>query len=44
MVSGNLIKQYLEKIENLEQQKSDIAGDIREVYSEAKSEKQMRMI
>lgn len=36
-VSGNQLRQYIEQIEKLEEEKANIAGDIREVFAEAKS-------
>lgn len=36
-VSGERLKQYIERIERLEEEKSGIAEDIRDVYAEAKS-------
>lgn len=35
-VSGERLKSFVERIERLEEEKSALAGDIREVYSEAK--------
>ncbi len=37
-VSGAQLRQFIERIERLEEEKSNIAQDIREVYAEAKSE------
>lgn len=34
--SGAVLKGFIERIERLEAEKKDIAGDIRDVYSEAK--------
>ena len=34
--SGAVLKSFIERIERLEVEKKDIAGDIRDVYSEAK--------
>ncbi|MBL9029569.1 MAG: DUF2312 domain-containing protein [Caedimonas sp.] len=36
-VSGNQLRQYIEQIEKLEEEKANIANDIREVFAEAKS-------
>lgn len=36
-VSGDRLKQYLERIERLEEEKAGLAEDIRDVYAEAKS-------
>ncbi|MFN7038864.1 MAG: DUF2312 domain-containing protein [Alphaproteobacteria bacterium] len=36
-VSGEHLKQFIERIERLEQEKSTISTDIKEVYGEAKS-------
>lgn len=35
-VAADKLKSYVERIERLETEKSELAGDIREVYSEAK--------
>ena len=35
-ISGEYLKQYIERIERLEEEKSGIASDIRDVYAEAK--------
>lgn len=35
-VSGERLKAFVERIERLEEEKAALAGDIREVYSEAK--------
>ncbi|HEY1096143.1 MAG TPA: DUF2312 domain-containing protein [Alphaproteobacteria bacterium] len=47
-VSGERLKQYIERVERLEEEKSGLADDIRDVYAEAKSagfdSKIMRMI
>lgn len=47
-VSGERLKQYIERIERLEEEKAGLADDIRDVYAEAKSagfdSKIMRMI
>lgn len=47
-VSGERLKQYIERIERLEEEKSAIGDDIKYVYAEAKSagfdSKIMRMI
>ena len=36
-ISGTQLKQFLERIEYLEEQKAAVAGDIRDVFGEAKS-------
>lgn len=36
-VSGERLRQYIERIERLEEEKAGIAEDIRDVYAEAKS-------
>ena len=36
-VSGERLKQYLERIERLEEEKAGLADDIKDVYAEAKS-------
>lgn len=36
-VAVNELRQYIERVERLEADKADIAGDIRDVLSEAKS-------
>jgi uncharacterized protein (UPF0335 family) len=47
-VSGERLKQYIERVERLEEEKAGLADDIRDVYAEAKSagfdSKIMRMI
>ncbi len=47
-VSGERLKQYIERVERLEEEKSGLADDIKDVYAEAKSagfdSKIMRMI
>ena len=35
-IAGDTMKRYLERIERLEEEKKALAGDIREVYAEAK--------
>lgn len=35
-VSGEYLRQYIERIERLEEEKRNIADDIKEVYAEAK--------
>jgi len=35
-VAGDQLRQYIERIERLEEEKANIAADIREVYAEAK--------
>lgn len=37
-VSGNILKQYIERIERLEQEKNDIITQIKDIYGEAKSD------
>lgn len=37
-MSNGRLKSFIERIENLESQKKDISGDIRDVYHEAKGE------
>ena len=37
-VAASRLKSFIERIERLEEEKAGIAGDIREVYSEAKGE------
>lgn len=37
-VSGDQLRQFVERIERLEEEKSALTSDIREVYSEAKSQ------
>ena len=36
-VAGDRLKSFVERIERLEEEKEALAGDIREVYSEAKA-------
>jgi len=36
-VSGDRLKQYIERVERLEEEKAGLAEDIRDVYAEAKS-------
>jgi len=36
-VAGDRLKQYIERIERLEEEKAGLAEDIRDVYAEAKS-------
>lgn len=36
-VSGDRLKQYLERVERLTEEKDGISEDIRDIYSEAKS-------
>ena len=36
-VSGEQLRQYIERIEKLEEEKSDIADNVRDAYAEAKS-------
>ncbi len=35
-ISGDRLRSFVERIEHLEEEKNAIAGDVREVYSEAK--------
>ena len=35
-VAGDRLKSFIERIERLEEEKAGIAGDIREIYAEAK--------
>ncbi len=35
-ISGDMLRSYIERIERLEEEKANIAADIREVYAEAK--------
>ncbi len=37
-VAGERLKSFLERVERLEEEKSTIAGDIKEVFAEAKGE------
>ncbi|MEL7029531.1 MAG: DUF2312 domain-containing protein [Pseudomonadota bacterium] len=37
-VAGSRLKSFIERIERLEEEKAAIAGDIKEVYAEAKGE------
>ncbi len=36
-ISGEQLKKYVEKVENLEEKKAEIATDIKDMYTEAKS-------
>lgn len=36
-VSGERLKQYIERIERLEEEKAGISDDVKDVYAEAKS-------
>ena len=36
-IAADRLKSFIERIERLEEEKASIAGDIKEVYSEAKS-------
>ncbi|MEM1021950.1 MAG: DUF2312 domain-containing protein [Pseudomonadota bacterium] len=36
-ISGQVLRSFIERIENLEERKKEIADDIRDVYAEAKS-------
>lgn len=36
-VAGDRLKQYIERVERLEEEKAGIADDIKDVYAEAKS-------
>ena len=35
-IAGEQLRSYIERIERLEEEKAALAGDVREVYSEAK--------
>lgn len=35
-IAGDILKAYIERIERLEEEKRNLAGDIKEVYAEAK--------
>ncbi|MFN8833598.1 MAG: DUF2312 domain-containing protein [Alphaproteobacteria bacterium] len=35
-ISGDLLKQYIEKIERLEMEKAEVAENIRDAFAEAK--------
>lgn len=35
-VSGQILRSFIERVENLEERKKEIADDIRDVYAEAK--------
>ena len=35
-IAGEQLRQYIQKVERLEQEKADLASDIRDVYAEAK--------
>jgi uncharacterized protein (UPF0335 family) len=35
-ITGEQLKQYIERIERLEEEKRALSGDVREVYAEAK--------
>lgn len=37
-VTADQLRSFIERIENLEESKQEIAGDIKEVYAEAKGE------
>lgn len=37
-VAGDRLKSFIERIERLEEEKAGLAGDIRDVYAEAKGE------
>jgi uncharacterized protein (UPF0335 family) len=37
-VAPDLLKSFVERIERLEEEKASIAGDVKEVYAEAKSQ------
>lgn len=47
-ITPQQLKQYIERIETIEQQKANLAADIREIYAEAKGNgfdtKTMRMV
>ena len=36
-VSGQILRSFIERVENLEERKKEIADDIRDVFAEAKS-------
>ena len=36
-IAGERLKSFIERIERLEEEKTALSGDVREVYSEAKS-------
>jgi uncharacterized protein (UPF0335 family) len=36
-IAGEQLRQYIQKIERLEQEKSDLASDVRDAYAEAKA-------
>ena len=36
-ISGDRLRQYIERIERLEEEKAGIADDIKDIYAEAKS-------
>ena len=36
-VAGERLKSFIERVERMEQEKSDLAEDIKEIYAEAKS-------
>lgn len=36
-IAGEQLKQYIERIERLEQEKAELAADVRDVYAEAKA-------
>ncbi|MBN8827536.1 MAG: DUF2312 domain-containing protein [Sphingobacteriia bacterium] len=37
MVSADLLKQYVARIERMEEEKANVLNDIKEIYAEAKS-------
>lgn len=37
-IAGDKLKQYIEKIERLEEEKAGLAADIRDLYAEAKGQ------
>ncbi|CAG7589142.1 MAG: DUF2312 domain-containing protein [Candidatus Midichloria sp.] len=37
-ISSNILKQYIERIEKLEQEKNEIITQIKDIYGEAKSD------
>ena len=37
-IAGDRLKSFIERIERLEEEKASIAGDVKEVYAEAKAQ------
>ena len=37
-ISGDILRQYIERIERLEMEKNEIASQIKDIYAEAKSD------